>query len=70
MHSTLQFYRQFCLSISETERLAAENVHVHAPIHRPSVNQGLTMAPLGERRLLVPSAPLGAPREGELKGEG
>ena len=51
-----------------TERLAAENVHGHSPIHGWSVNPGLTVAPLGERILLVKSGPLGAPRRGERKG--
>ena len=50
-----------------TERLAAETLHGHAPIHGMSVNTGLTVAPLGERRLLVTASPLGAPRKGERK---
>ena len=53
-----------------TEKIAAETVHGHAPIHGRSVNPGLTMAPIGERRLLVTAGPLGAHRKGELKGEG
>ena len=48
-----------------TERLAVETVHGQAPIHGRSVNPGQTVAPLGERRLLVMAAPLGAPRKGE-----
>ena len=31
---------------------------------------GLTVAPLGKRRLLVTTSPLGAPRKGEQNGEG
>ena len=53
-----------------TERIAAENVHGHAPIHVQSVNPGLTVAPPGERRILVTAVPLVAPRKGELKGGG
>ena len=30
---------------------------------------GITVAPLGERRILVTSGLLGAPRKGKLKGE-
>ena len=52
-----------------TERLVAETVHGHAPIYVRSVNPGLTVAPLGERRLLVTAGPLGAPRMGEKKGK-
>ena len=55
---------------SLTERLASETVHGHVPIHGRSVNPGLTVSLLGERRLLVTAAPLGASRKGELKGEG
>ena len=44
-----------------TERLATETVDGHAPIHGWSVNPGITVAPLGERRLLVAVGPLGAP---------
>ena len=53
-----------------TEGLAAETVHGHTPIHGWSVNPGLTLATLGERRLLVAAGPLGVPRNGEQKGEG
>ena len=53
-----------------THRLAAETVHGHDPIHGRSVNPGLTVAPLGEIRLLVTAGLLGAPKKGELKGEG
>ena len=53
-----------------TERLAAETVHGHAPVHGRSVNPGLTMDPVWERRLLVTVVPLGSSRKGELKGEG
>ena len=53
-----------------TEGLAAETVHGHAPIHGYSVNPGLTVAPLGERRLLVTAGLLGAPRKRELNGKG
>ena len=42
----------------------------HAPIHGQIVNTVLTVAPLGERILLVVAAPLGVPRKGELKGGG
>ena len=52
------------------ERLAAENVHGHTPIHGQSVNPGLTVALIGERRILVTDGHLGAPMKGELKGEG
>ena len=41
-----------------TDQLMAETVHGHAPIQVQSVNPGLTMAPLGERRLLVTARPL------------
>ena len=51
-----------------TERIAAETVHVHAPIHGWFVNTGLPVDPLGERRLLVTAGLLGAPRKGERKG--
>ena len=53
-----------------TEQLAVDTVHDHAPIHGCSVNPGLSVALLGERRLLVMVRPLEAPRKGELKGEG
>ena len=53
-----------------TERLAVETLHGHAPIHSRSVNPGLTVAPVGERRLLVTAGTLGEPRKGELKGGG
>ena len=53
-----------------TERLAADTVHGHTHIHGRSVNPGLTVAPLGERRLLVTHGPLGAPRKVERKGGG
>ena len=53
-----------------TEKLAAKTVHGHAPIYGRSLNPGLTVAPLGKRRLLVTAAPPGAPRKGEIKGEG
>ena len=52
-----------------TEQLAAETVHGQAPIHGRSVNPGLTVPPIRERRLLVMAGPLGAPRKGERKGE-
>ena len=45
-----------------TEQLAEETVHGHALIHLRSVNPGLAMVLLGERRLLVTAGPLGAPR--------
>ena len=45
-------------------------MHGRAPIHGLSVNPGLTVAPLGERILLVTAGPLGAPRKGERKGGG
>ena len=53
-----------------TDRLTADTVHGHAPIHGQSVNPGLTVAWLGERRLLVTTGPLGAPRKGDIKGGG
>ena len=51
-----------------TEQIAVETVHGLAPTHSQSVNSGLTVAPLEERRLLVTSGPLGVPRKEELKG--
>ena len=45
-------------------------MHGHAPIHGQSLNPGLTVALLGERRLLVTTNPLGVPRKGEQKGGG
>ena len=51
-----------------TDRLAAETLHGHAPIHSRSVNPGLTVAPLGERIILVTAVLLGEPRKGEIKG--
>ena len=53
-----------------TERLAADTLHGHAHIHIRIVNLGLTVAPIGERMLLVTDVPLGAPRKGERKGGG
>ena len=44
-----------------TEQLVAGTVHGHAPIHSRSINPGLNVAPLGERRLLVTAVPLGEP---------
>ena len=58
------------LATKLAEQLAAEIVHGHAPIHGWSVNPGLTVAPLGGRRLLVTASPLGAPRKVEQKGGG
>ena len=52
-----------------TEQLVAETVHGHAPIHGRSVNPGLTVDLLEDRRLLVTAAPIGALSKGELKGE-
>ena len=46
------------LATKLTERLVAETVHGHAPIHGRSVNIGLTVAPLGERILLATAVPL------------
>ena len=51
-----------------TDILMAETVHGHVLIHGQSVNPGPTVAPLGERRILVTAAPLRAPRKGDLKG--
>ena len=42
-----------------TERLAVETVHGHDPINGRSVNPGLTVTPLGEKKLVVMAAPLG-----------
>ena len=53
-----------------TERLTAETLHGPAPIHRISVNTGLTVDLLGEKILLVTTGPLGVPRKGYQKGEG
>ena len=53
-----------------TDQLAAETMHGHALIHVQSVNPGLTMDPLEERKVLVTAGPLGAPRKGERKGGG
>ena len=53
-----------------TERLAAETVHGHAPIHGQSVNPGITVSSIGERGLLVTDVPVGAPSKGEIKWEG
>ena len=47
-----------------TYRIAAETVHGHPPIHGRIVNPGLTVAPLGERIILVTAGLLGAPRKG------
>ena len=53
-----------------TERLVVDNMHGHAPIRSRSVNPELTVALLGEIRLLVTTGPLVVPSKGEQNGEG
>ena len=53
-----------------TEQLVVDNMHGRAPIRSRSVNPELTVALLGERRLLVTTGPLGVPSNREQKEEG
>ena len=58
------------LATKLTERLVAETVHGHAPIHGQSVNIGLTVSTLRLIIILVTIGPLGKPSKGDQKEEG